>query len=299
MDFLRVSDLEPEALRELVSLGTRIKSQPHLFADALRGKAVAMLFQKPSLRTRVSTELGVHEMGGHPIVLGQDSVGLGGREPASDIARVLDRMVDVMALRVELHGDLEAMALAAEAPVINLLSDIAHPCQAVADLITIAENRPLEGAVVAYVGDGNNVAVSLMHAVVRTNGEFRIANPPGYSIPSAELEAAEEFGTVTQTESPVEAVANADVVYTDVWTSMGQEAEAKKRLSAFEGYQVGAELFSQAADGAIFLHCLPAHRGEEVSTELMVHPRQRVFDQAENRLPAIKAILLFCVDAPV
>lgn len=296
MDFLRVNDLGPEALGDLVALGAHIKSSPHLFADALRGKAVAMLFQKPSLRTRVSTELGVRQMAGHPIVLGQDSVGFGGREPASDIARVLDRMVDVISIRVEHHGDLEAMALATDAPVINLLSDVAHPCQAVADLITIAEIRPLEGAVVAYVGDGNNVAVSLMHAVVRTGGEFRVANPPGYAIPSGELEAAKEFGTVTQTESPIEAVANADVVYTDVWTSMGQEAEAKKRFTAFKEYQVGIELFSQAADGAIFLHCLPAHRGEEVSTELMVHPRQRVFDQAENRLYAIKAILLACVE---
>jgi ornithine carbamoyltransferase len=299
MDFLRVGDLEPEALRGLVTLGARIKGQPEAFADALRGKAVAILFQKTSLRTRVSTELGVSQMGGHPIVLDQNSVGLGGREPANDIARVLDRMVDVMALRVEQHGDLEAMALAAEAPVINLLSDVAHPCQAVADLITIAENRSLKGAVVAYVGDGNNMAVSLMHAVVRTGGEFRIANPPGYDIPSTEVEAAERFGTVIQTQVPVEAVIGANVVYTDVWTSMGQEAETKKRLGAFEGYQVGLELFGQAADEAIFLHCLPAHRGQEVSTELMLHPQQRVFDQAENRLYAIKAVLLACMDAPL
>ncbi len=299
MDFLRVGDLEPEALGGLVALGARIKSRPDAFTDALRSKAIAILFQKPSLRTRVSTELGVSQMGGYPIVLGQNSVGLGGREPASDIARVLDRMVDVMALRVEQHGDLEAMALAAEAPVINLLSDVAHPCQAVADLITIAENRPLEGAVVAYVGDGNNVAVSLMHAVVRTGGEFRIANPRGYAIPATEVEVAEQFGTVIQTEVPVEAVTDANVVYTDVWTSMGQEAETKKRLGAFEGYQVGLDLFGQAADEAIFLHCLPAHRGQEVSTELMLHPQQRVFDQAENRLYAIKAVLLACIETPV
>jgi ornithine carbamoyltransferase len=292
MDFLRVSDLTPEQLTELVELGADLKENPGLHSEAFLGKSVAIFFQKPSLRTRVSTELAVKQLGGHTIVLDQASVGLGGREPAGDIARVLDRMVDVMALRVFHQRDLEAIALAADAPVINLLSDDAHPCQAIADLITIAENRPLQGAIVTYVGDGNNVAVSLMHAVVRTGGEFRIAHPAGYEMPAEEVAAAEVFGPVIQTNDPTEAVTGAHVVYTDVWTSMGQEEETKKRLVDFAGFQVGVNLFANAAQDAIFLHCLPAHRGEEVSTELMSHPAQRVFDQAENRLHAVKAVLV-------
>lgn len=292
MDFLRVSDLTPDELLSLVELGIAMKSDATLHSELLSNKAVAVFFQKPSLRTRVSTDLAVKQLGGDVIMLDQDSVGLGGREPAGDIARVLDRMVDVLALRVFHQSDLEAMALAADAPVVNLLSDEAHPCQAVADLITIAENRPLRGAVVAYVGDGNNVAVSLMHAVVRSGGEFRIANPEGYSLPPAEVENAERYGNVSQYSDPVGAVTGAHVVYTDVWTSMGQEEEAKKRLDDFSGFQVGLGLFSHAHPEAIFLHCLPAHRGEEVSTELMSHPAQRVFDQAENRLHAVKAVLV-------
>lgn len=297
MDFLRVSDLSTQEINDLVDLGLALKADPALHSTTLSGKSVAIFFQKPSLRTRVSTDLAVQQMGGNVVVLGQDSVGLGKREPAGDIARVLDRMFDVMALRVFNQLDLEAMALAADAPVINLLSDDAHPCQAIADLITIKENRPLEGAIVTYVGDGNNVAVSLMHAVVRTGGEFRIASPEGYSMPAAEVANAEQFGVVIQTNSPSEAVAGAHVVYTDVWTSMGQESESKKRLAAFEGFQVGISLMSEAADDAIFLHCLPAHRGEEVSTELMSHPTERVFDQAENRLYAIKAVLVRALTA--
>lgn len=285
--FLRVSDLDTVPL---VDLGLRLAVDRSLGAGALAGRSVGLFFQKPSTRTRISTEVAVAQLGAHPVVLANEGVGLGTREAPRDVVRVMERYLDLVAMRVFSHADLETMRDAAKIPIVNLLSDAAHPCQAIADLMTIAAHRPLPGATVAYVGDGNNVCVSLMHAVARTGGRIRVATPPGYEPPAAELAAVGE--AVSVTNDPREAVRGADVVYTDVWTSMGQESESARRLADFAGFRVDEDLFAQADREAIFLHCLPAHRGEEVTDGVMEHPRSRVFDQAENRLHAVKAVLL-------
>ena len=296
MDFIRVSDLGVDGLRAVLGLAAKVKRDPDATRGRLAGRRVGLFFEKPSTRTRVSCELATIDLGGVPIVLKQDEVGLGSREAVEDVARVLDRYLDVLAFRVFRHGDLETLAKYAEAPVVNLLSDLEHPCQALADLQTLAESRPLEGAVVAYVGDGNNVCNSLMIGGAAMGVSVRVAAPPGYA-PSEEVVAearaiASGGAEVVVTEDPEEAVAGVDAVYTDVWTSMGQELEAMKRLEAFEPYRIDEELFARADEDAIFLHCLPAHRGEEVTDEVMDHHRSRVFDQAENRLHAFKALLL-------
>ncbi len=284
--FLRVADLDVGAL---VDLGIRMSADRALGAGALAGRSVGLFFQKPSTRTRISTEVAVTQLGAHPVVLGNEGVGLGTREAPQDVMRVMERYLDLVALRVFSHVDLEVMRASASIPVVNLLSDVAHPCQAVADVMTLAAHRPLAGSTVAYVGDGNNVCVSLMHAVTQTGGRIRIATPPGYEPAMAEVRSVGD--AVQVTNDPREAVRDADAVYTDVWTSMGQEAETAKRLGDFAGFQVDEALFAEAAPDAIFLHCLPAHRGEEVTDGVMEHTRSRVFDQAENRLHAVKAVI--------
>lgn len=284
--FLRVADLD---IARLVDLGTRMAADRSLGAGSLSGRSIGLFFQKPSTRTRISTEVAAVQLGAYPVVLGNESIGLGTREAPEDVMRVMSRYLDLVALRVFDHRDLEAMAAVASIPVVNLLSDRAHPCQAVADVMTIAAHRSLTGVQVGYVGDGNNVCVSLMHAVTRSGGRIRIATPPGYEPPAGEI--AEAGGGVTVGHDPREAVRGAHAVYTDVWTSMGQESEAARRLEAFAGYQVDDRLFGLAGPDAIFLHCLPAHRGEEVTDGVMEHPRSRVFDQAENRLHAVKAVI--------
>jgi ornithine carbamoyltransferase len=231
-----------------------------------------------------------------PLVLKQDEIGLGRREAVADVARTLDRYLDVLAFRVFRHSDLDTVAAHAEAPVINLLSDLEHPCQALADLQTLAEHRPLEGSVVAYVGDGNNVCASLMIAGAATGVTVRVASPRGFE-PASEVVAraralARPGVEVVIGNDPEAAVRGADAVYTDVWASMGQESEAAARRELFAPFQVDEALFDLAAPDAIFLHCLPAHRGEEVTDGVVDHARSRVFDQAENRLHAFKALLL-------
>lgn len=296
MDFIRVSDLGVDGLRAVLDTAAAVKLDPEPSRGRLAGRRVGLFFEKPSTRTRVSCELATIDLGGVPIVLKQDEVGLGSREAVEDVARVLDRYLDVLAFRVFRHGDLETLAAHAESPVVNLLSDLEHPCQALADLQTLEESRPLEGAVVAYVGDGNNVCNSLMIAGAAMGVSVRVASPGGYAPPDAVVAQARAIATggaeVMITEDPEEAVSGADAVYADVWTSMGQELEATQRLEVFEPYRIDDELFSRAGSEAIFLHCLPAHRGEEVTDEVMDHPRSRVFDQAENRLHAFKALLL-------
>jgi ornithine carbamoyltransferase len=235
------------------------------------------------------------DLGAVPIVLKQDEVGLGSREAVEDVARVLDRYLDVLAFRVFDHRNLDTIAAYAGAPVINLLSDLEHPCQALADMQTIAESRPLRGATIAYVGDGNNVCASLMIAGAALGARVRVASPSGYEPPSWSVEdagAIADGGQVEVMEDPAEAVRGADAVYTDVWTSMGQEAGAAERRSLFAPYRVDQALFGLAAPTAIFMHCLPAHREEEVTDAVVDHERSRVFDQAENRLHAFKALLL-------
>lgn len=296
-DFLEVTDLGTDGLTAVLELAAAVKAEPIASMGARSGSKVGLFFEKPSTRTRVSCEVACVDVAAHPVVLKRDEVGLGKREAVKDVARVLDRYLDVLAFRVFRHTDLVELAQFAGAPVINLLSDRSHPCQALADLQTIAEHRPPAGAIVTYVGDGNNVAHSLMLACAMIGAHVRVASPPGYE-PEEEITeeatriAAKTGGSVTVGNDPDALVSGADVVYTDVWTSMGQEAEGAERTALFAPFRVTGEMFALAADDAIFMHCLPAHRDEEVTDDVMEHPRSRVFDQAENRMHAFKALLL-------
>lgn len=296
MDFVTVGDLGREGLAEVLATAARVKRDRDAVAGSRRGLRLGLFFEKPSTRTRVSCEVAATDLGAVPIVLKQDEVGLGKREAVSDVAKVLDRYLDVLAFRVFKHADLDTIAANADAPVINLLSDREHPCQALADLQTLAEHRPLEGAVIAYVGDGNNVCASLMAAGAACGVTVRVAAPPGYEPDAAMIAAAQALAApgvdMVVGNDPGAAVRGADAVYTDVWASMGQEAEAVERRKLFAPYRVDEALFGLAAPDAIFLHCLPAHRGEEVTDGVVDHPRSRVFDQAENRMHAFKALLL-------
>jgi ornithine carbamoyltransferase len=296
-DMLMVTDLGRDGLEEVLELAARVKADPAPVAGTRSGLAVGLFFEKPSTRTRVSCEVACADLGAHPVVLKQDEVGLGRREAVKDVSRVLDRYLDVLAFRVFRHDDLVELAGYAEAPVINLLSDRSHPCQALADLQTIAEHRALAGTTLTYVGDGNNVAHSLMLAGAFSGMHVRVATPAGYE-PAADITveatalAADTGGSITLGNDPQVLVKGADVVYTDVWASMGQEDQAQERKSLFAPFQVNEELFAMATDDAIFMHCLPAHRGDEVTDAVMEHERSVVFDQAENRMHSFKALLL-------
>ena len=265
----------------------------------LEGKEIALLFEKPSLRTRVSFEVGIRRMGGACIYLSKEDVGLGVREPESDVARVLERWVDGVVARVFSHGSLELLAQHASIPIINALSDLEHPCQAIGDLLTIYEHKGrLEGLSVCFVGAGNNVASSLALACASVGAHFTLASPrePKHRIPDSLWDHAGRLASLRGSrlqwvEEPEKAVTDADVVYTDVWVSMGQEQETAELLAAFSGYQVNEDLMSGARPDALFMHDMPAHRGEEVSEGMLDHPRSVVFDQAENRLHAQNAIL--------
>ena len=293
MDLLRIADLEPGQRADLLSRASAVKAAPHEVAGRLAGKHVGLFFMKPSTRTRVSTETASVDLGAHPVVLGQQEVGLGKREATRDVARVLDRYLDVLAMRVFDHGDLVAVAANADAPVINLLSDEEHPCQALADLQTIAETRPLAGSTLAYLGDGNNVCHSLMVGAAMSGMTVRVATPQGYEPKQEYVETARRHGEVVLIDNPVEAVQGAHVVYTDVWASMGQEEEAEARARRFYPFQVNGPLFAMADPEAIFMHCLPAHRGDEVTDEVMDHARSRVYDQSENRMHSFKGLLVY------
>ena len=294
-DFLSITDLSPQEVTGIIQRAEKLKGG--IQDKPLAGKSVAMLFEKPSLRTKVSFDIAVHQMGGHPIYLGRDEVGLGGRESVGDVARVLSRYVNIVVARTNSHQTLEELAACASIPVVNALSDVEHPCQALGDMLTMNEHMDrLAGLRIAYIGDGNNVAASLALAAASVGASCVIASPPGYELPSemvrrARALAAGSSVVIDQVTRPEEAVEGADVVYTDVWVSMGQEAETEKRLKEFQGYQVSPDLMELAKPGAIFMHPLPAHRGEEVSEDMLDYPKSVVFDQAENRLHAQKAIL--------
>ena len=294
-DFLSITDLGPEEVVDTVRAAARMKSGEA--SRPLEDKVLALLFERPSLRTRVSFEVGIKQLGGECIYLSRDDVGLGVREPVSDVAGVLDRWVDGIVARVASHRNLQILAERMSAPVVNALSDLEHPCQAMGDLLTIQEHKDgLEGVNVAFVGDGNNVAASLALACASAGANFTIAAPSGYRVPDLVWEQALRRAAVSESqlawvEDPRQAVRGADVVYTDVWVSMGDEAEQEERLRAFEGFQVDADLFAEARHDAVFMHDMPAHRGEEISEGMIEHPRSVVFDQAENRLHAQKAIL--------
>ena len=263
----------------------------------LAGKTVALLFEMPSLRTRVSFEVGIRQLGGECIYLSKDDVGLGVREPVADVARVLDRWVDAIVARVYSHGTLGLLARHAAVPVVNALSDVEHPCQAIGDLLTIAEQKgELRGLRVAFVGDGNNVASSLALACASVGADFILAAPTDYQIASFAWEESVERASLNHSrvgwvELPQQAVRGADVVYADTWVSMGQESDRPERLRAFGDYQVNEALMGYAKADAIFMHDMPAHEGEEIAEGMLEHPRSVVFDQAENRLHAQKAVL--------
>jgi len=289
-DFLSVSDLDREELLGVLELAARIKAGGWR-EQALAGKHVAMLFQKPSNRTRVSFEVGIARLGGQSVALGENDVQLGERESVPDAARVLERYVDLVVARLKRHADLLELAAWSGVPVVNALTELEHPCQVLADLLTLRERfESLEGVRLVFVGDGNNVVTSLAHAQARLGFPFTVVTPPGYEPPAEVRAAAPEM----KVSNDLAAVAGADAVYTDVWTSMGFESEREERRKAFARYRVDSELLRRAPD-AIFLHCLPAHRGEEVTDEVIDGPRSAVWDQAENRLHAQMALLALVV----
>lgn len=294
-DFLSVTDLEPDDLSELIDRAVDLKSAG--WSTLLNEKAIVLVFEHPSTRTRISFEMAMRQLGGHCLYLSPDEVGLGKRESVPDIALVLSRYVNAIVARTTSHNTIELMAENASVPVINALSDLEHPCQALADLLTIYEKKDtLEGITLAFIGDGNNVANSLVLASAIAGMNFRIASPDGYEINDKILRlardyAAESGAEIYCTQNPHEAVGGVDVVYTDVWASMGQETEAEKRRQVFQPYQVNEELLSLARADAILMHDLPAHHGEEVAENILYSPQSVVFDQAENRLYAQKALL--------
>jgi ornithine carbamoyltransferase len=297
-DFVSIRDLTPADIRHLLELAGHVKATPSAYAYALKSRTLAMLFEKPSLRTRVTFDLAIEELGGHSLYLGPAEVHLGQRESVHDVAKNLERMVDAIMIRTFEHGTIEELAANADIPVINGLSDFSHPCQALADYMTMLEAKGrIQGLKVAFIGDGNNVARSLLFAGALLGAEVRIATPRGYEMDSASLEWAHVHGEETgfrcmTTLDPAEAATGADVLYTDVWASMGQESEAAARAGIFRPYQVNSDLFRRADKDAIFLHCLPAHRGDEVTDEVIDSSSSFVFIQAENRLHTQKAVLM-------
>jgi len=296
-DLISLHELTVNEVREILDLAVDVKAHPQKYRSALKDKTLAMLFEKPSLRTRVTFETGMTQLGGHAIYLAQD-VGLGKRESVKDIAQNLARWVDGIMARTFAHKTVLDLAEGATVPVINGLSDYAHPCQALADYLTVREKfGKLKGRKIAYLGDGNNVAHSLMFGAAKLGMEIRVATPAGFE-PKADVvalasEDAKQTGaTIEVMRDPKAAVAGVDAVYTDVWASMGQESEAGERAKIFPPYQVNAALMAKAAPHAIFLHCLPAHRNDEVTDEVLDGPQSVVLDEAENRLHAQKAVMI-------
>jgi len=297
-DFVSIRDLSPDQIRHLLDLACHVKADPAAYADTLHGKTLAMIFEKPSLRTRVTFDVGMEQLGGHSLYLSPEEIKLGRRESVYDVAKNLERMVQAIMIRTFAHEMVVEMAEHAAIPVINGLTDFSHPCQAMADFLTMLELKGrVKGLKVAFVGDGNNVAHSSMFAGALLGTHVGVATPPGYepdpnAVRWACRQSAYTGGSCAVTNDPLEAVRDADVVYTDVWTSMGREGEAEQRKRVFLRYQVNRPLFAHAKPDAIFLHCLPARRGEEVTADVIDSERSFVFQQAENRLYVQKAILL-------
>ena len=303
-DLLSLADLTPVEIDDVLSLALDLKARKRRGESTpmLAGKALAVYLEKPSLRTRASFEVGMTQLGGSVTTLRQEEVGLGARETAGDVGKVLSRYYDVVVMRTFEHGDVAEVARHASVPVVNGLTDLLHPCQILAALLTLREHfGSLKDLHVAYVGDGNNVANSWMLGAAQVGLRLTVACPPGYEPDADVREKAETLARNTGAalelvEDPRQSVKGADAVYTDVWASMGQEAEAAHRAEVFRPYQVGAELMVRAAPHAVVMHCLPAHRGEEITTEVLEGPRSLVFEEAENRLHAQKALLAFLVN---
>jgi ornithine carbamoyltransferase len=297
--FLSLTDYSADDIRRLLALAIRLKQERAAGGNRpiLRGKVLGMVFQKPSLRTRVSFDMGMRHLGGDAIYISPNEVGLGQRESVSDVARVLSGYLDGIMARVFAHDHVVELARHSKVPVINGLSDACHPCQAMADMLTLLEHfSDVRGRKLAYIGDGNNTAVSLLQISAKMGMDFAIASPDGYTLPPGEVELAQKDARTSGSRialvaEPGDAAAGADAVYTDAWVSMGQEEETVKREKAFAGYQINAALMKLAKPGAVVLHCLPAHRGKEITDDAMDGPQSLVFPQAENRLHAQKAIL--------
>lgn len=294
-DFLSLHDLARQELLDLLTLAAAMKAGHHPAAP-LAGKSVGLIFAKSSTRTRVSFEVGVHQLGGQPLFLSFDDIQLGRGEPIRDTARVLSRMLDAVMIRTYAHAEVEELARWATIPVINGLTDLLHPCQLLADLLTVHEAfGSTNGRIAAWIGDGNNMCNSWLEAAALLGFELRIACPEGYEPDHQIFDRTKARAKVLITEDPDEAVAGAHIINTDVWTSMGQESEDDQRRAAFQGYVVDDTLLAHAPADAIVLHCLPAHRGEEITDAVIEGPRSRVFDQAENRLHAQKALMAMLI----
>jgi ornithine carbamoyltransferase len=298
-DYLSVDDLTPAELEEVLDLSEALKADRTMHRRALEGRSIALIFEKSSTRTRVSFEVGIDQLGAHPLILTAADLHLGRGETIEDTGRVLSRYVDAIVLRTFEQERLEVLADAASVPVVNSLSDFEHPCQALADLFTIRERLgALRGRTLTYVGDGNNVAHSLLLAGAMAGMTVRVATPPGFEpipqvVQRATDIAAETRGTVEVTNDPHVAADGSDVLYTDVWASMGQEEEAAERALVFPAYQINQKMVALASPDVVVLHCLPAHRGQEITDEVIDGPHSAIWDQAENRLHTEKALLLF------
>lgn len=296
--FLDLADWKSDEILRLIELAVKLKKEWENGGNepVLAGQTLGMIFEKPSLRTRVSFDVAMNHLGGYALMLGPSEIGLGKRESVADISRVMSGYVQAMMARVFDHKHLIELAKYSSVPVINGLSDYSHPCQAMADMLTIYERLGrVEGLKVAYVGDGNNVATSLLMASAHLGARFAISTPPGMGLPEDVIQQAIESAATPVVfeafQDPVKAVANADVIYTDTWISMGQEAVRDTKIKHFDGYQVNSALLKHAKDSAIVMHCLPAHRGEEITDEVADSPQSAIFQQAHNRLHAQKAIL--------
>jgi ornithine carbamoyltransferase len=297
--FLCLSNFSAEEIRRILDLAVRLKSELAAGGNRpiLKGKVLGMIFQKPSLRTRVSFDVGMRQLGGDALYISPAEIGLGQRESIADVSRVLSRYVDAIMARVFDHAHVTELATYAGVPVINGLSDDCHPCQGMADMLTLREHfSDVRGRTLAYIGDGNNVAVSLAHVCAKTGMNLTIASPEGYELPAAVVSAARAEAAaggcrITLVRKPEDAAQDADALYTDTWVSMGQEEETVRREAAFAGYQINAALLARAKREAVVLHCLPAHRNKEITDDVMDGPQSLIFDQAENRLHAQKAIL--------
>jgi ornithine carbamoyltransferase len=295
-DFLSINDISTAEILTLLDWADAYRNRQDE-SKPLAGQSVALLFEKPSLRTKLSFDIGIHELGGHAVYLAGEEIGLDVRETVEDMASVVERWVVAIVARVNKHTALQRMAARASVPVINGLSDVEHPCQAMADVQTIRSKLGhLDGVKTAFIGDANNIALSLALACTATGGQFAIAAPPAYGFDDTAIASIARRGAApTLTDDPREAVADADVVYTDVWTSMGQEAETSARLKAFEGFQVNDDLLRHAKPNALVMHDMPVHYGEEMPPGMLDHPQSVAFDQAENRLHAQKAVLRLLV----
>ena len=296
-DFISIADWTPDELWQILLLSLKMKEYPANYSDAIKGKSVAMIFEKQSLRTHVTFDVGIYQLGGHSIYLSQQGINLGKRESIHDVAKNLERWVDAVVIRTYAHSNCVDLGKHMWCPVVNALDDIEHPCQAVGDFLTIVENfGEVQGRKLTFVGDGNNVCHSLMLLAAKLGMNFTAATPKGYEpkkqIVNLALKTAKKTGSKIQVvNSAAEGARSADVIYTDVWASMGQESEKEERANIFKNFQVNAKLMKLAKDSAIFMHCLPAHRGEEVTDEVMDGKQSVIFDEAENRLHTQKAIL--------